>query len=50
MGLRAISGVASKPYFAPQSQMTFMSGQGLGFNNTTFVRKGNSNAAAGFDI
>ena len=49
-GLRTISGVASKAYFAPQSQMTFMADQGFGFNNTTFVRRGRSKAAAAGDI
>src|SRR6478736_2602276 len=49
-GLRTISGVASKAYFAPQSQMTFMAGQGFGFNNTTFVRNGRSKAAAAGDV
>lgn len=44
-GLRSISGVASRAYFAPQSQMTFMTDQGLGLRSTTFVRSGRSNAA-----
>lgn len=50
IGWRNISGPASKAYFAPQSQMTFMSAQGLGFSRITFERNGRSNAAAAGDI
>ena len=50
MGLCTMSGVASKAYFPPQSQMTFMTNQGFGLSNTTLVRSGRSNAAAALDI
>ncbi len=40
MGFRAISGVASNAYFAPQSQVIFISVQGLGFNSTMFEASG----------
>lgn len=49
-GLRNISGPPSKAYFAPQSQITFMSDQGLGFSRITFERNGRLNAAAAGDI
>lgn len=50
-GLRTISGEASNAYFAPQSQMIFMLGQGFGFSSTTFVPSGNAMAAvAGEDF
>ncbi len=41
-GWRTMSGVASIAYFAPQSQMIFISSQGFGFNKTIFVAKGNA--------
>lgn len=39
-GLRTISGEASKAYFAPQSQITFMANQVLGFSRTMLVARG----------
>lgn len=42
IGLRTISGEASKAYFAPQSQRIFIRGQGLGFSSTTFVDSGSA--------
>gem|GEM_PF-5052936 len=41
-GCRNISGMASKAYFAPQSQMTFMGDQGLGLSRVTPAPAGNA--------
>lgn len=48
-GWRTISGVASKAYFAPQSQMIFIIGQGLGLSSTTFGPSGKAIAAVAGD-
>ena len=46
-GLRNMSGEESMAYFAPQSQMTFIRVQGLGFSNVMFVASGNGIVSLG---
>ena len=46
-GCRNMSGEESMAYFAPQSQMTFIRVQGLGFSNVMFVASGNGIVSLG---
>ena len=48
-GLRSMSGVESKSYFAPQSQMTFIRVQGFGLSKMMFVASGNGIVSAGVE-
>ena len=50
IGFRTISGEASNPYFAPQSQMIFILVQGFGFSSTMFVPSGKAIGASAEDI